>query len=349
MKKKINFGILGLGRVFDKSVCDIFLNKLKNSNIVSVYDKNIKKKKKFEKIFNTVPVKSIYEFLEKKYDYIYIATESGNHYKNILDCFKYGHNVIVEKPPVLKINELEELDKISKSKALEFFVVYQNRLNLSVNYLKNKFTNLVNKNNRVIFVSLDLLWSRNKSYYSDWHGKWKMDGGVLAQQGIHYIDLLCYLLGNPVKCISLISNKSNKIQAEDTHSALILFKNNISCTVNLTTAIKPNDIEATIKIYTQNNLIKLSGLCCNKLNIYKNNKSIEIKKIYEKVPNGYGISHKKVFQNLINYNLGFEKKKPLKAIDTLVTLKLVNMLYKSYEKKKWVYYNQKSITSKLGY
>ena len=84
----------------------------------------------------------------------------------------------------------------------------------------------------------------------DWDGKWKLDGGVLAQQGIHQVDLLVYLFGNPKKCVSSIENRVNKLQAEDTHTSLIIFKkNNLSCSVNMSTAFRPKDFEASIKIY----------------------------------------------------------------------------------------------------
>ena len=42
MKKNIKFGILGLGRVVEKRVYEVFQNELKNSQVVSVFDKNKK-------------------------------------------------------------------------------------------------------------------------------------------------------------------------------------------------------------------------------------------------------------------------------------------------------------------
>ena len=39
---------------------------------------------------------------------------------------------------------------------------------------------------------------------------------------------------------------------------------------------------------------------------------------------------------------------PLKAIDTMNTLKLINMLYLSAHKKSWIVNNKKIISSKLG-
>jgi UDP-N-acetyl-2-amino-2-deoxyglucuronate dehydrogenase len=357
MKKKINkkiikFGILGLGRVVEKRVAQVFLKELNNSKVVIVFDKIRKKREKYKKLFNCKSANSLNEFLKEKLDYIYIATDSGNHYKNILDCFRFNHNVIVEKPPVLRLNHLLILDKISKKKKLDFFVVYQNRFNSSVKILKKSIYKKIK--NKLIFSNLDLLWSRNQNYYYDWHGKWSSDGGVIAQQGIHYLDLLCYIFGPPLKCIGYLSNKTNKLQAEDTHAALIIFKNNISCTINFTTALRPQDIEASLRIVARDLVVKLYGLCCNKISIESlNKKNSFYKKISylhsKEVPNGYGLSHKDLFQNIIDFNLGNKKSKVIKAIDTINTLKLVNMLYMSFEKKKWIFSDEKNIRSKLGY
>ena len=351
MKKNIKFGILGLGRVIENRVYKVFKNELKNSKIVSVFDKNKKKNEKYSKLFKLKKNTSLKNFLNVGTDYIYIATESGNHAKDIKQCFNANKNVIVEKPPTLRVNQLIELNKIAKRKKLKFYAIYQNRLNNSVKYLKNQIGKKFIKD--TIFVNLKLLWCREQSYYNDWHGKWLYDGGVIAQQGIHYIDLLCYFFGDPVECVSVVSNKSNKLQAEDTHLGMIKFKNHIVCQISLTTALRPNDFQATIEVFQKEKQIQLYGLCCNKINIihynskYKKNLKL-LKKFSENVPTGYGLSHRKVFQNIIDHDLKKNKKKPLLAIDTLNTLKLLQMMYKSSEKKSWIKIKDKNFNSKLG-
>ncbi len=351
MKKNITFGILGLGRVVENRVYKVFKNELKNSKVVSVFDKNKKKNEKYSKLFKVKKNKSLKNFLSTKADYIYIATESGNHARDIMQCFEANKHVIVEKPPTLRVNQLIKLNKVAKQKKLKFYSIYQNRMNSSVKYLKRIIDNKFIKD--TIFVNLKLLWCREQSYYNDWHGKWLYDGGVIAQQGIHYIDLLCHFFGEPVECVSVVSNKSNKLQAEDTHLGMIKFKNEIVCQVSLTTALRPADFQATIEVFQKEKQIQLYGLCCNKIDITNYNlkykKSLNLmKKFSENVPTGYGLSHRKVFQNIIDYDLRKDSNKPLKAIDTLNTLKLIQMMYKSSEKKSWIKIKDKNLNSKLG-
>ena len=136
-----------------------------------------------------------------------------------------------------------------------------------------------------------------------------MDGGVASQQGIHYIDILCFLFGSPLKSISHISNKSNNLQAEDTHSTLIVFKNNLTCTCNFTTALRPVDYEASINIVMKEEILSLGGLCCNKIDHtsfkknYKKNMKMKCRENSEKVKNGYGNSHNKAIQLIIDFTL----------------------------------------------
>ena len=66
-----------------------------------------------------------------------------------------------------------------KRKKLHFFVIYQNRENKSVKFVKKIF--LAKTKMIKVLVNLNLLWSRPQKYYSNWHGKWKHDGGVIAQ------------------------------------------------------------------------------------------------------------------------------------------------------------------------
>ena len=73
------------------------------------------------------------------------------------------------------------------------------------------------------------------------------------------------------------------------------------------------------------------------------------KKYSENVPNGYGLSHRVVFQKLIDSQLKLNKKLPTRATESYNTIKLINMMYKSSELDRWVYYNEKNIKSKLGH
>ena len=79
----------------------------------------------------------------------------------------------------------------------------------------------------------------------------------------------------------------------------------------------------------------------------KNNKLDKLcKKNSQNFSNGVGTSHYKCFKK-IEKKAHNKNQRPLKAIDTMDTLKLVNMLYLSSFKKKWIV-NSKNLLSRLG-
>ena len=99
LKKNITFGILGLGRVVEKRLLSVFLKELKNAKVNIVYDKDKSKTNKYSKLLNCKKATKFSDLLNQNLDFIYIATESGNHYQHIKKCFLASQNVIVEKPP----------------------------------------------------------------------------------------------------------------------------------------------------------------------------------------------------------------------------------------------------------
>ena len=353
MKKNkiVKFGLLGLGAVVKNRVFKLFSSELKDSKVVCVFDKDKAKTLEYSKKFKCKTIKNEKEFFSKNFDFCYISTPSGSHYNDIRKCFKYNKHVVVEKPPTLKIRQLLFLNKIAIRKKLHFFVIYQNRQNKSVRFVKDYLKK--NSKDKTVLVNLSLLWSRPQSYYSRWHGKWRQDGGVLSQQGIHYIDLLCFLFGKPVKAVSITKNISNRLEAEDTNIGILQFKNAI-CTIGLTTALRPTDLKASIEIVTQKNLITLYVISCNKVSItnYSGKKDNNLDKLCkrnsQKMNSGIGTSHLECFQKIIENFNNVKKNIPLKAIQTLDTLKAVNMLYLSDVKKTWIINNKTIISSRLG-
>ena len=120
-KKIAFFGILGLGRVFANRLLNVFKKEVKKVKINGVFDKNKFKNIKYSRIFKVPLVKNIKAFLKLDFDFVYIATESGNHAKHIKYCLSAGKNVVVEKPPTLRVDQILEIQKLSQKKKIIFF------------------------------------------------------------------------------------------------------------------------------------------------------------------------------------------------------------------------------------
>ncbi len=77
-----------------------------------------------------------------------------------------------------------------------------------------------------------LAWNRPPQYYqnSDWRGKWDTEGGGLViNQALHTLDLLCYLGGKPEYIKATMDTRvlNEVIEVEDTAEATIFLENGV--------------------------------------------------------------------------------------------------------------------------
>lgn len=163
---------------------------------------------------------------DDKIDCIHICTPHYLHYDMIKTAINAGKQVICEKPITMTAEELDNLlsDKASK----DICVVFQNRLNQSVQTLKN--ITETKELGEIISMRAFLTWYRNKDYYdsASWRGRWATEGGgALINQAIHTLDYFNYIAGGIESVRADVTNFSLKdvIEVEDTVSAYIKLKN----------------------------------------------------------------------------------------------------------------------------
>ena len=127
--KKINWGIIGLGKIAEKFAGGF--NFSKNANLLSVSSLNEKKLKKFKKNFalNEKYCFTNYQDLIncKDIDIIYIALPNSMHFKWILKCIENKKNTLVEKPAVMNIFEINEIKKLLKKQNIFFSEAFMYR------------------------------------------------------------------------------------------------------------------------------------------------------------------------------------------------------------------------------
>ncbi len=352
MKSKINLALLGCGRVAEHYKKLILNKKIKEANVIACCDliksKAIKMSKELNCKFYTESSKM---YGENHIDLVLILTESGNHYKNSLEALKFNKNILVEKPISLIPKHAYEIDKLANKKRLIVENVFQNRHNPAVEKLYESFKK--KKFGKIINCSMKLKWHRGQDYYNDgWHGKWSMDGGVINQQAIHHLDALNWICGPIAKIIALKKNIINKLEAEDTLSALIEFKGGYLGTIEVTTAAK-DDFEASISVVGNKGMATIGGIALNKIELWKfNNDNLNEKKIIKKysqsVPNGYGLSHITLLNKVIKNIKNKRKHINIPISEAVKSVELVHSIYSSIEKNKWIFIKDEALSKKLG-
>ena len=354
--EKIKIGILGCGRVCEHYIQKILIPARVGTlyQVVACCDVDEKKSTYVGNIFSCKSYNNIDEFVEHEgIEAVIILTRSGQHYEHSKMCLSNDLNVIVEKPLSLRIEHAEELIRISSRTGKFCASIFQNRLNPAVEITKNAFER--KRFGDIVSVSVRLRWCRLQEYYDDgWHGTWAQDGGVTNQQAIHHVDALTWICGNAKSVCAISAKRANDLQAEDTLVAAIELENGGLATLELTTAARPKDLEASITITGTKGVAQIAGVALNKIQEWSFSDSVDSEKditeqYSEEVENGYGISHyrqlKKIHQH---FNSGQMDKVPFLAKECVHTLKLIHSIYASEEKGRKIYLSEQISSSKLG-
>lgn len=344
-------GILGCGRVSDRYL-EVCRDELRDCRVTAVCDVITEKADKLAKELDAKAVYNFDELLQMDIDVVFILTESGKHAIHTRKALESGKHVIVEKPPGLLPQEILDNEKFSAEKGLMYSVVFQNRLNPAIQILKKTFD--AGRFGKLILASIRLRWCRYQEYYEDgWHGTWKMDGGVINQQAIHHIDALQWICGPIAEVVAGQTNALNQLEAEDTTVASIKFENNALGVIEVTTAARPKDFEASISVVGEKGIAVIGGIALNKIDLWQftepqpEDETIPIEYSQE-VPTGYGLSHGPLIQENID-RLNEGNMVPLiSGTNSIDCVKLVHALYRSVEDGGWIKLNSNPISSRLG-
>lgn len=344
MKRKVL--LFGGGRIVHKHI--EALNQIGNVQI-KVVEKCDQKRLKLSEQYKIAVHKTLESALSDFYpDVIVILTESGKHYLDIISLYKYSKVLLVEKPVCLNVNEANLIRSELKEKIKDIYVVHQNRLNRPVQLCKR----LVEEGNlgKVTNVIVNLLWCRNDSYYNQaaWRGTKALDGGVLTNQAVHHLDLVRYLFGE-VKTVSAISTTALvDIEAEDSISCSLLLQNDVLVSLHATTATRPYDLEASIKVLGSSGFLEIGGTAANELVNYFEDAS-DLEKFSEDISSVYGNGHLRTYENLFQYLESGDNLELTAFSDAVETVKVLNAIYSAASEKRSISVDAHSGVSEIGY
>ncbi|MCR8667976.1 Gfo/Idh/MocA family oxidoreductase [Aestuariibaculum sp. M13] len=114
-KRKIRWGIIGLGKIADKFATD--LATIPDAELYAVASRNQEKANEFSKKHNALKAYDSYETLanDPNVDAVYIATPHTLHRENTIMCLEKGIAVLCEKPFAMNAEEVEEMISVAKA------------------------------------------------------------------------------------------------------------------------------------------------------------------------------------------------------------------------------------------
>jgi UDP-N-acetyl-2-amino-2-deoxyglucuronate dehydrogenase len=174
-------------------------------------------------------------------DAVSVCVPSGRHAGIGEQVLRAGKHLLMEKPLDVTLAAADRVIAAERATGRTVGVVSQRRFQPAFAFLRE----LV-ESGRIGRVTSGLSESpfwRTQDYYDggDWRGTVELDGGgALMNQGIHGLDLLLWLLGEPVEVSARWATLAHeRIEVEDTLSATIVFESGAVGTMTATTAAYP--------------------------------------------------------------------------------------------------------------
>jgi len=173
-------------------------------------------------------------------DVVCICTPSGQHAAQAVAAARVGKHVLVEKPMALSLADADAMIAAAAAAGVRLGVALQRRADPQLQRLRAAVA--AGELGRLALGMVSIPYHRPQRYYDQaaWRGTWAQDGGgVLMNQGIHLIDLLLWLMGDPVEVQARAATLHRAVEVEDTLAATLRFADGALATVAATTTVEP--------------------------------------------------------------------------------------------------------------
>lgn len=266
-------------------------------------------------------------------DLIAIATESGEHAKIALDCIDAKKNVVIEKPIAMSMSDANEIVNRAKEKGVKVSACHQNRFNVAVQ--KTRAALEAGRFGEMSHGSIHVRWNRDRNYYeqASWRGTWAQDGGCLMNQCIHGIDLLRWMMGEPVEVFAQTRQRfHNYLEAEDVGMACVKFADGSLATIEGTTNVYPKNLEECLYLFGEKGTVKIGGTSTNDIDVWDFSDETEDdqqnKGLKEQTSNVYGNGHTALYSDMEQAILN-DRDPYVDAVAGRNALEMVLAIYKS--------------------
>jgi UDP-N-acetyl-2-amino-2-deoxyglucuronate dehydrogenase len=330
--KKLKFALIGCGRI-SKNHFEA-MSSIPEAEFVACCDIIKDRAEEAAQLYDIPSVYTDYREMLKKErpDAVAICTPSGLHPEMGIEAARHKINVISEKPMALNIQDADALINACDEYRVKLFVVKQNRLNTTMQLLKRAIDK--NRFGKIYLAQSNVFWQRPQSYYDQapWRGTHALDGGAFLNQASHYVDAVYWLLGDVKSVRAEMATMARNIEAEDTGTAILHFKNEALATINVTMLTYPRNFEGSITILGETGTVKVGGVAVNKIEKwefedYDDDDKIIADSNYQP-PNIYGFGHKPYYLNVISTLL--ETEEPFtNGRDGRKSVEIIQAIYES--------------------
>ena len=329
---KLSFAIIGCGRIASRHAEQI----KKVGILTAVCDIVYENAFEFAQAYDANLYLSIEELLEKEpgIDIVSICTPNGLHAHHSILSLKAGKHVLCEKPLCINSIDAKHMLRAAQDADRQLFIVKQNRYNPPVEAVKALLKE--DKLGKIFSFQINCFWNRPHQYYDNtWKGTNKLDGGTLYTQFSHFIDLLCWFLGD-IKMVNAITKNYEHptIEIEDCGIVLIETAGGAIGTLNYTVNSFSKNMEGSFTLFGERGTVKIGGQYLNELE-YQCIDGEAIQHLAAgNTSNSYGFyqgsmsNHDKVYENLVQAIIN-PQHEFAGALDGMKTVEVIEKIYAS--------------------
>jgi len=329
--EKIRVGLIGCGRISKRHL--EVITALPELQLVAVCDV---KSARVEQTAVSTGANLYYNYHKmvqnENLDIAVVLTESGSHARIGINVAPIVKALVVEKPMALMLEDADELIETCDASQTRLFVVKQNRYNPPIVYLRKALE--AGRFGKLVMGTVRVRWTRDQAYYDQdlWRGTWREDGGVLANQASHHLDLLQWMMGPAESVMAYAATRLAKIQAEDTAVVAVKFVSGALGVIEATTATRPTDLEGSISILGENGTVVVGGFAANKIETWNFSQRLPsddaVTKSSVSPSSVYGFGHHAFYRDVVEC-LKTGKRAMLDGLEGRKSIELINAIYES--------------------
>ena len=239
----IRVGIVGIGRQGSKYVRMFFDGKIKNAELVALCDIDGDRFRELDPdnlCCHYIDYMTM--FNSKTIDAIIIDTPHYLHPIISMAAVEHCIHVLSDKPLGIDSQTVKKIEHKLEEKRVTFGVLFNQRMLPIYKRIKDIIENEdLGTLKRCVWEITD--WYRPQKYYDigGWRSSWKGEGGgVLVNQCVHNIDMLCYFFGTPLQVVSSIGYGAyHNTEIDDSVVANLVYPNGFMCTLISSTGETP--------------------------------------------------------------------------------------------------------------
>lgn len=252
----VRYGVVGCGAIHSTH-CDA-IKGIDGAVLTGVYDIIPAKAKAAAEKYDVVAAKSLND-LFNRVDAVCVCVPSGLHSAIGVKAAKAGKHVVSEKPIDVSVVHALAMINACRENGVKLGVISQHRFAKDMQELQGAAQG--GELGKLVQGDAYIKWYRTQAYYDsgDWRGTWKLDGGgCLMNQGVHYVDMIQWVMGGVKSVQAQIRTACHNIEVEDTACALIEYKNGAVGVIQGSTSIYPG-LSERVEVHGQYGTVVLEG------------------------------------------------------------------------------------------